>query len=194
VRQEPALWLGAATMVACGMGFGTVLTFVPTFVHVAGIERVAPFFLSYSLAAIGVRIALGGLSDRIGRRRVLFPAMAVLGLAILALGSVGSVAALVLVGLCFGAGQGMVYPTANAFMVDLSHPGNLGRVQTLFSGSFSIGVAISAFVFGRVIERFGYGAAFAGAAGCVALGMMLLWLAPTRESEAIADVLATATD
>jgi MFS family permease len=189
LRREPVLWLAAATMTACGMGFGTVLTFVPTFVHVAGIERVAPFFLSYSLAAIAVRLGLGGLSDRIGRRRVLFPAMAVLALAIATLGSVTTVAALVVVGLAFGAGQGMVYPTANALMVDLSHPGNLGRVQTLFSGSFSAGVALSAFVFGGVIERFGYRVAFAAAAGCVMVGMALLWLAPARDAEAVEDLM-----
>jgi MFS family permease len=192
LRREPVLWLAAATMVACGMGFGTVLTFVPTFVHVIGIERVAPFFLSYSLAAIGVRLAFGGLSDRVGRRPVLFPAMALLAGAIAALGGVGTIAALVAVGLCFGAGQGMVYPTANALMVDLSHSGNLGRVQTLFSGSFSCGVAISSFVFGGVIERFGYPAAFAAAAGCVGLGMLLLWLAPARDAAGVEDMIAEA--
>jgi MFS family permease len=192
MRREPVLWLAAATMVACGMGFGTVLTFVPTFVHVAGIERVAPFFLSYSLAAITVRVAFGGLSDRVGRRPVLFPAMAVLALAIAALATVDGVAMLVAVGLCFGAGQGMVYPTANALMVDLSHAGNLGRVQTLFSGSFSGGVAVSSFVFGGIIERFGYPTAFVGAAGCVGVGMLLLWLAPARDAAAVADVIAEA--
>jgi MFS family permease len=192
LRHEPVLWLAAATMVACGMGFGTVLTFVPTFVHVAGIERVAPFFLSYSLAAIGVRLAFGGLSDRVGRRPVLFPAMGLLALAIAALGAVGGVVALVAVGLCFGAGQGMVYPTANALMVDLSHAGNLGRVQTLFSGSFSCGVAISSFAFGGIIERFGYPVAFVAAAGCVGVGMLLLWLAPARDVAAVEDVIAEA--
>ncbi len=192
LRHEPVLWLAAATMAACGMGFGTVLTFVPTFVHVVGIERVAPFFLSYSLAAIAVRLLLGGVSDRIGRRPVLFPAMALLAVAIAALGSVGSIRGLIAVGLCFGAGQGMVYPTANALMVDLSHAGNLGRVQTLFSGSFSVGVALSAFVFGGLIERFGYPVAFATAAGCVALGMVLLWLAPARDVAEVEDVLAAA--
>jgi MFS family permease len=194
VRREPVLWLAAATMVACGMGFGTVLTFVPTFVHVVGIARVAPFFLSYSLAAITVRLILGGISDRVGRRRVLFPAMAVLAVAIVALGSVRDVPTLIVVGLLFGAGQGMVYPTANALMVDLSHAGNLGRVQTLFAGSFSVGVAISAFVFGRVIERYGYGIAFAAAAACVTVGMGLLWLAPRKDAEAVEDALVAVAE
>jgi MFS family permease len=178
------LRLGAATMVACGMGFGAVLTFVPTFVHAIGLERVAPFFVSYTAAAVGVRIGLGGLSDRIGRRRVLLPSIVLLALAVLALGYVHSIAALIAVGLLFGAGQGMVYPTANALMVDLSHPGNLGRVQTLFSGSFSVGVAASAFVFGGVIERFGYRTTFAAAAACIALGAVLLAASPRAAAEA----------
>jgi MFS family permease len=134
---------------------------------------------------VGVRVALGGLSDRVGRRRVLLPSMALLAVSILALAAVRSVAALVAVGLLFGAGQGMTYPTANALMVDLSHAGNLGRVQTLFSGSFSVGVAVSAFVFGRVIARAGYPTMFTWAAACVAVGMVLLWLAP--DAAAVAD-------
>jgi MFS family permease len=178
LRSDPALWLFAATMVACGMGFGAVLTFTPTFVHTIGLERVAPFFMAYTGAAVAVRLALGSLSDRLGRRRVLVPSMLVLAVGVLALGSVASMPALIGVGLLFGAGQGMTYPTANALMVDLSHAGNLGRVQTLFSGSFSVGVAASGFVFGRIIERFGYRTMFSGAAACVALGLVLLWLAP----------------
>src|SRR6266404_3597084 len=181
--RSATLWLGAATMIACGVGFGAVLTFVPTFVHAIGLERVAPFFVSYTVAAVGVRIVLGGLSDRVGRHRVLLPSIALLAGAVLALGWVRSMAALVTVGLLFGAGQGMVYPTANALMVDLSHPGNLGRVQTLFSGSFSVGVAASAFVFGGIIERFGYHVTFAAAAGCVALGLVLLWASPRAAAE-----------
>ncbi len=182
--REPLVWMSSATMVAVGMGFGAVLTFVPTFLQSIGIARVAPFFISYTIAAVSVRIALGGLSDRVGRRRVLFPSMAILAAAILALGSVSSVPALIAVGLMFGAGQGMTYPTANALMVDLSHPGNLGRVQTLFAGSFSSGVAVSSIVFGAVIVRFGYPTMFAGAAAFVMLGLALAWLAP-REVELI---------
>ncbi len=181
--HKPTLWLGAATMVACGMGFGAVLTFVPTFVHAIGLERVAPFFVSYTVAAVGVRVVLGGLSDRVGRHRVLLPSIATLALAVLALGWVRSMPALVAIGLLFGAGQGMVYPTANALMVDLSHPGNLGRVQTLFSGSFSVGVAASAFAFGAAIERYGYRATFAAASGCIALGLVLLWSSPRAAAD-----------
>jgi len=172
--RHATLWLGAVTMVACGMGFGAVLTFVPTFVHAIGLQRVAPFFVSYTVAAVAVRIVLGGLSDRVGRHRVLLPSIAVLAVAVLALGWVHSMAALVAIGLVFGAGQGMVYPTANALMVDMSHPGNLGRVQTLFSGSFSVGVAASAFLFGGVIERFGYRTAFAVAGACIGVGLTKL--------------------
>jgi MFS family permease len=180
------LWLGAAMMVACGLGFGAVLTFVPTFVHAIALEQVAPFFISYTAAAVAVRLAFGGLSDRVGRRRVLLPSIVILAVSVLALGWVHSVVALVGVGLLFGAGQGMVYPTANALMVDLSRPENLGRVQTLFSGSFSVGVAASAFIFGSVIERFGYPATFAVGAACIAVGGVLLWSSPEVSAAAVA--------
>jgi MFS family permease len=182
IARNPVLRLTAASMVACGMGFGAVLTYVPIFTHAIGIERVAPFFLAYTFAAVGVRVTFGALSDRVGRRQVLLPAMTVLALAILALGAIHSIVGLVLVGLAFGAGQGVTYPTANALMVDHSRPGNLGRVQTLFAGSFSVGVAISAFAFGGVIERWGYTTMFVAASACVAVGVALLWWMPAEAS------------
>ena len=186
LARHPVLRLTAAAMVACGMGFGAVLTYVPIFVHAIGLPRVSPFFLAYTVAAVGVRVAFGALSDRIGRRQVLLPAMTVLAFAILALGAIHGVVGLVLVGLAFGAGQGITYPTANALMVDHSRPGNLGRVQTLFAGSFSVGVAASAFAFGGLIERVGYPAMFAAASACVLIGVTLLWWMP-------ADAAATAS-
>jgi MFS family permease len=180
VLRHPVLARIAGAMIACGMGFGVVLTFVPTFAHAIGVARVAPFFLAYTVAAVAMRLGLGSLSDRIGRRRVLLPATASLAVAVLALAFVDSIVGLVLIGFAFGAGHGLVYPTANALMVDHSRPSNLGRVQTLFAGSFSVGVAASSFVFGAVIERFGYSTAFALAAGIVVVGVALIWRTPER--------------
>ena len=57
-------------------------------------------------------------------------------------------------------------------------------VQTLFSGSFSVGVALSAFVFGAVIERFGYRAMFVAAAACIVFGLVLLWASPRAAAHA----------
>jgi len=148
-------WVVICTMTLAGMGFGAVTTFIPTFVRNAGLGRVAFFYGAYSAAAILTRMFGGGLSDSLGRRAVILPALMVLAVAIFCVGLVGNVAALVCTGVLFGAAQGISYPTLHAFLVDLSPDAHLGRAQALFNGAFNLGVMSSAFIFGLVADHFG---------------------------------------
>ncbi|HVM98156.1 MAG TPA: MFS transporter [Candidatus Acidoferrales bacterium] len=152
-----------AVMSLAGMGFGTVMTFVPTFVRAADLGRVSFFFGSYTTAAIATRLVGAGVSDSIGRRMVIIPALAALSLSILLLSQTYSVTGLIGAGVLFGLAQGMSYPTLHAFLVDTSPPGQLGRAQALFNGSFNLGVMSSAFLFGQIADRFGQRPMFAAA-------------------------------
>src|SRR5207248_6445156 len=68
-------WVVILTMTLAGMGFGAVTTFIPTFVRNAGFGRVGFFYGTYSLTAILTRVVGGGLSDSLGRRAVILPAL-----------------------------------------------------------------------------------------------------------------------
>lgn len=164
IRLERMHWVIGVTTMLVGMGFGTVVTFVAAYVHSEGLGRAGFFFAAYTTAAILVRIAGAGLSDRFGRRRVILPTMLAFGGAILALALAASVPVLMLAGALFGAAQGINYPTLHAQIVDLSRAANLGRAQALFNGAFNLGVTGSAFLFGIVAERYGYRLMFALAA------------------------------
>jgi MFS family permease len=52
--------------------------------------------------------------------------------------------------------QGLLYPTMNALVADWSNPSNIGRTQSLFSGSYSFGISSCAFFFGSIAEHYGY--------------------------------------
>lgn len=154
----------AATTFLAGMGFGTVLTFIATFMREQGLGRVAFFFSAYTGTAILTRLIGAGLSDTFGRRRVIIPTLVGLGLAILLLAFADNLPMLVFAGALFGTSQGVNYPTLHAFLIDHSHPEYLGRAQALFNGSFNFGVTISAFAFGGIAEHYGYRVMFAVAA------------------------------
>lgn len=177
-------WVIAATAVLAGMGFGTVMTFVAAYVHHEGLGRVGFFFGAYTTAAILVRITGAGLSDRLGRRRVILPTLAALGTAILLLSLARSTLFLMFAGLLFGAAQGINYPTLHAYIIDLSHGVNLGRAQALFNGGFNLGVTGSAFVFGLIAELFGYRTMFALAAATPLLACALFYLMGREGSDA----------
>lgn len=170
-----------AAVACCGVAFGTVVTFMPTFVHDAGLGPVATFFLSYTGAAIGVRIVAGRLGDRLGYRRVAQPAILGLAAAIASLAMVHSVPVLAAVGVAFGAMQGLVFPTLNAFAIQHAEPTQLGRLQTFFNGTFNLGVTGGAMALGSVVDGWGHRAAFV-AAGAIAVLALLLVAGGTRDA------------
>ena len=160
-RLRAAHWVVAGTMTLAGMGFGTVMTFVPTYVTSEGFGRVAIFFAAYTTAAILTRLVGAGLSDRLGRRRVIMPSLLALALSIFWLAFVHTVPLLFAAGALFGGAQGISYPTLHAFLVDLASEAQLGRSQALFNGAFNLGVTSSAFAFGVVAEHLGHRPMFA---------------------------------
>ncbi|MFP6598994.1 MAG: MFS transporter, partial [Deltaproteobacteria bacterium] len=155
-----AVLYACVAMLCYGFGFGATQTFVPVLMERFEIGRVGIFFTLWSLSAVTVRILLRKTSDRIGRRAVLVPAMATMSLAIAVLAFARSMPGICAVAITFGLAQGLLYPTMNALVADLSNPNNIGRTQSLFSGSYSLGIASCAFFFGSVAERYGYTAMF----------------------------------
>jgi MFS family permease len=158
------------------VAFGAVITYVPTFVQDAGLGPVATFFLSYTAAAVLTRVSVGGLGDSLGRRTVVLPALGLLAVSIGLLVTVRSAAALVTAGLLFGTAQGFVYPTLNAFTIDLAEPGQLGRTQTLYNGAFNLGTTAGSMALGLVAHAFGHRAMFLVAAGAAAAALAVFAL------------------
>jgi MFS family permease len=160
----------------CGVAFGAVLTYVPTFTRDARLGPVATFFLSYTAAAVLVRLTAGGLGDAFGRRRVILPALAGLAASIALLAGARSGAGLAAAAVLFGTTQGLVYPTLNAFAIDQAAAGQFGRAQTLYNGAFNLGVTVGSIVLGGVVQAFGHRAMFLCAAALPALALAILAL------------------
>src|SRR5689334_24993224 len=94
LRATRDLTSAIATVACCGVAFGGVLTYVPTFVHDAALGSVGTFFLSYTGAAVLTRTTAGSLGDRLERRTVILPALALFAVSIVALAAARSAGAL----------------------------------------------------------------------------------------------------
>lgn len=178
--RDARLAVGTASfaMLCYGVGFGATQTFVPLLMAEFSIGRVGPFFTAWSLAAVTVRATLGTISDRVGRRRVLVPAMLALTVAVGALATARSMPLVVAIGALFGMGHGMLYPTMNAWVADWSNARNIGRTQSLFSGSYSLGVSCCAFLFGTIVERHGFPTMFLVASAISTVGLAVFLAGP----------------
>jgi MFS family permease len=155
---------------AFGLGQGVMFTFFPTYALDLGVRWVGLFAVSYSVAALGVRAAVGGLADSVGRRAVIIPALAIqtaatvllAGLELLALSlSLPAGPFLALAGLLAGAAHGLLYPALTALVVDVTPPERRGRVVGVFMAFILLGQAGGAAGFGHLAHWVGYGPMFA---------------------------------
>ncbi|MEO7053411.1 MAG: MFS transporter, partial [Rhizomicrobium sp.] len=121
-------------------------------------------FFSYALMQFLCAPLIGNLSDRFGRRPVLILSLAMLGVDYLITGFAPTIAWL-FIGRILSGMAGASYPTANAYIADISPPekraANFGLVGAAFGVGFVLGPALGGFVG----EHFGLRAPFYVAAG-----------------------------
>jgi MFS family permease len=160
-----------------GAALGVVFRFYQPFALAIGIEQVKGFFVAYAVAAVGVRVGLGQLVDRGGRRRValvclVFYVVILLGMTQLAPGT------LALFGAAMGATHGLFYPSFNAVAAEGAGARERGKVMALFQAAWQIGFAVAQAGLGALAERRGYPAVFVAGGLCAAAALVVLALSP----------------
>jgi MFS family permease len=158
-------------LIVVTMGHSTVYAFLPLHAAAAGLGSAAWFFPLMSGCTIACRFAFRRASDRLGRARVLIPAIAAVaaGNALLALppGVVSLVAGAVLL----GCGNSMLYPTLVALVVDRAPAAERGAAIGTLSGAWDVGVFVGSPLIALLVETRGFSAGFLAAALTTALGL-----------------------
>jgi MFS family permease len=184
LRSVPvsALLIISAMPVFHGAVRGTMIYFVALFGKSIGIARVGPFFLAFSLAAILTRFSISDLSDRYGRKRVVFLAAVIIGLNLFVLSRVHSSGLLVLTGFVGGLGQGLIFPALSTYIIDYLGRENKGLAISLYLSLFDVGMGIGAPFFGWVSDRAGYRNMYV-AAGLLLLAATAVFMARAPKTE-----------
>jgi len=98
-------------------------------------------------------IVVGGLSDRLGRRRVLVPAVVLFSLLSALSGMATGLVSLLLIRAVMGAAEGAVAPVGVAAAVEASHPNRRGMNNGIFQCSLALcGLAIAPIVATQLLE------------------------------------------
>ena len=181
-RHQPLGWAGWAPFLPVllpGFQYGLANTiafiFLPPFARYAGLARAGPFYIAFTGAAILVRFFAGGLSDRVGRDRVILPALGAMAAGILLCSTVQATWMLVAIGVLNGLGQGFVMPAANALAFEHAPSGRRGQAMALYTGANLVGGTLGASGFGWVVEAFGYRPAFVLSGVVLMLGNLAFW-------------------
>ena len=156
-----------------GAAFSAMFTFHQPYVLKLGGKSVSPFFVGFTVTAVGVRLFFGHLGDRFGHLRVSAVAMTAYAAVTLATGWL-RVRYLWAYGLAFGAAHGVLYPTLSTEGVHAAPDGARGRAFALYGGAFNVGVAVATFCWGEIAGRLGFLALFGTASAVALLGAAML--------------------
>jgi MFS family permease len=163
---------------------GAMINFIALFGRSVGISHVGPFFLVFSGAAILTRFGLADLSDRHGRKRVIFPAALLISLNLFALSQVRSSPLFLVTGFVGGLGQGLIFPALSTYIIDFLGRGRKALAISLYLSLFDVGMGLGSPFFGWISDLTGYRwmYVFAGALLLVAT-LIFMVRAPATETD-----------
>jgi MFS family permease len=162
----PLWWIGTIFAVAIASAFA----FLKTFVESTGIGSVGAFFAAYSGAALTLRLLFAWLPDRIGAKRVLFPALAALALGFFVLAGAGDTRDVVLAGLLCGSGHGYAFPILFSMVVTRASDSDRGSATAIFTALFDLGLVLGGPLFGWISRSAGYSPMYTTAAAVIVVG------------------------
>jgi len=148
-----------------GAAVNSLFTFLAPYAYTRGTGSVGPFFLSYSLSAVAVRLLSGRLPDRLGLRRVLVPALLGYAAGLLVVPHVTGGIVFLAVGALCGAGHGYAFPILNVLAFEQVSPAYRGRAVSWSTAMFDLGNTLANPALGAVAEWIGFTAMFT-VSGC----------------------------
>ncbi len=120
------------------------------------IGSIGIFSLIYSATTIGFRLLAGRLPDRIGRSRVLIPALIVFGTGIALIAFIRSWPLFILSAFLCGLGHCFLYPVLNALVIQKVHSCTRGTATGLFINCFDGGIGAGSLLWGLTAQLGGY--------------------------------------
>jgi MFS family permease len=158
-----------------GLANSIVFVFLPPFARSAGISRIGPFYIVYTLMAVAVRFLGGRLSDRLERRQVILPSLIALAVGVLLFSLLRSPWMLLLIAFINGTAHGFVYPATSALAFDRAPSGARGRALAVFNAAVLAGVTTGSVGFGWFAELVGYRPGFVVIGLVLVVGAGVFW-------------------
>ena len=163
-----------AAAIVLGTVFGSQIVFVPPFLLTRGIDNSSLFFVFFVAGSLMVWSFLHKPLRDSGDARAWIISLVLMLAFPLAIPFFEGRVFLMALALVFGIGYGYLYPTLNAYLLDI-YPGARSLANSLFVWSFNLGMLVSSLGFGAVSAECGYETAFL-VSGILGLSMLALTL------------------
>jgi MFS family permease len=171
---------------------GSVVNFIALFGASAGFGRVGPFFLAFSAAAVLTRFGIGGLSDRYGRKQVIFPTAILISLNLFWIAGLKNYWAFLLSGFAAGLGQGLIFPALSTYLIDFFGRENKGLALGLYLSLFDLGMGLGSPALGWVSDLGGYRSMYVAAGASLLITSIAFHTKAPRLRVCAARIVSTA--
>jgi MFS family permease len=164
------------TLMTAAASWGVIIGFLAILVEQRGAGVTAPFFTIYAIVTVVMRLVIGPMTDRVGRKTVAVPATLLLAVVMIAFSFLSSPLVLYVLAVFYAFSFGMLYPTLSAFLVDVVPAQVRGSAVGVLTAGFDLGIVVGSSVGGLVAEYVGLGATFATIGVLCLGGAVVLWL------------------
>lgn len=201
--EEPAPGAAVRSIVfSVGFVLVSAVTFVQFFARTGALFNVVPLMgrerLGLSPAQIGLALTLvnvlniatlyhsGALSDRFGRKPVIWPSTVISGLSLLAFAWSGGYLAFIGSALLWGLASGISGPSPGAYIADLAPAAQRGRLIGIYRTCADAGYVVGPLLLGWLVGVAGFSAPLVLTAALFVLsGMLFALLAPETHPRAL---------
>jgi MFS family permease len=152
------------TITVATFGYGGVTSYSAIVAVQRHISPRALYLTTFAIAIIFFRLFFSHLGDRIGTKRVLYPALVLIPLAFAALAIAYQRWEMILSAILFGFGLGAAYPALASFILEHTDPDRRARTFGSIVWAFDTGIGTGSLVIGTIGDGFGFQRAFLAAA------------------------------
>lgn len=167
----PVVWRMGFICLCFGAAFAAHGSFVAPFAKASGLS-VSAYFVSYSGAAVLIRLFGSRLAGRFGEKRIMLTALLIAGAGFAGLTQVNSTLSLMAIGFTAGTGHGLLFPSLIAVTIRPVAADERGKVSGILTGGFDGGMFVGSMVMGQIGDHFGFTMIFAVAAFIIFIGFI----------------------
>ena len=179
-RVEWPVMALSVTMALVAFGYGGLTTFSALFADELQVSPRSVFLTSMALTMLVGRLTIGRRLDSMGHRSVLFPCLLITATGLTLFAMAQGWMTMVIAGLAFGAGFGLLYPAYTAYIMSRIPSWRRGAAFGAMLAAFDVGVGSGSTGLGWLIHQFGFRPAFGIAAALAFLAVPYFLLVEKR--------------
>jgi MFS family permease len=179
-RVEWPVMMLSVTMALVAFGYGGLTTFSALFADELGVSPRSVFLTAMAVTMLVGRLTIGRRLDMMGHRIVLFPCLLITATGMTLVAAAQGRMTLIIAGLAFGAGFGLLYPAYTAYVMSHIPAWRRGAAFGAMLAAFDVGVGSGSTGLGWLIHQFGFRPAFGIAAALAFLAVPYFLLVEKR--------------